>query len=319
MYAVGVDLGATNLRVVVADENGEFLVKISEHTVHEGTGWNVTAQIIRMIKEALTKSGVDLREVAGIGVGAIGPLDLRRGVILKTPNLPFEEIPIVEPLEKEFGKPVRMLNDCTTAVVGEKHFGAGKGKDNIVYVTISTGIGGGAYVDGYLLLGKDGNFCEPGHTVIDPYGKLECSCGKRGHWEAYCSGRCIPRFVKLLKEEWSVKETVLKGDFTAKDFFDAVRQGDEFALKALKLIQKFNAIGFANIIDMYDPSLITVGGSVALNNKEYIIDPLQEAVKDYIINRPPEIKATPLGGDIVLYGAVALALGLEKPRRELRD
>ena len=86
MYAVGVDLGATNLRVVVANENGEFLVKISEHTVHEGTGWNVTAQIIRMIKEALAKSGVDLREVAGIGVGAIGPLDLRSCLLYTSPS-----------------------------------------------------------------------------------------------------------------------------------------------------------------------------------------------------------------------------------------
>ncbi len=326
-YVIGVDIGATNLRVVISDEDGKFLASGSERTVKEGTGLSVSAQIGRMIHSLLSKAKISVDEIKSIGIGSIGPLDLKEGAIINTPNLPFPYIPLVSPLKEAFNKPVYLINDCTAAVVGEKHFGAGRGLENLVYVTISTGIGGGAYVDGHLLIGKDGNAAEVGHMVVDPQGRLICGCGKRGHWEAYCSGTGIPKLVKMILEERKatgysegMKSHLIAYDpdkIDAKTFFDTVRLRDSLALEILDFIGRYNAIGMANLINAYDPSLITLGGSVVLNNEEYILPYIRKYVKDYAINRIPEIKVTPLKGDIVLYGAVAIALGLEeiKPPR----
>ena len=317
-YAIGIDLGATNLRVVIADEEGHFLTRSIEPTVRKGRGIDVSRQIIKLVNRALNEVGIGVDKIGGIGVGSIGPLDLRRGTIVNTPNLPFREIPIVEPLKKAFNKPVILLNDCTTAVVGERYFGYGRGLNNIVYVTISTGIGGGAYVDGNLLLGKDGNAVEIGHIVVDFEGRLTCGCGKPGHWEAYCSGRGIPNLVKMYLREKRIEDTeilrLVGGDLdkiTAKTLFEAARLGDDVALEIVDFIGRLNAIGIANIINVYDPELITIGGSVALKNEEFILEPIKRYVKAYAINRVPRIDFTPLRDDVVLYGAVALALGLE--------
>ncbi len=321
-YAVGIDLGATNLRVVLADKNGKFKIKLSEPTVKTGTSESLISQIIELIERSIRQANIKTEEIIGIGIGSIGPLDMKRGWLLNPPNIPFRDVPIVPRLEEHFGVPATLLNDCTTAVIGEKYFGAGKEHDNLVYITISTGIGGGAYVDGHLLLGKDGNAVEVGHTVVDAEGRLICGCGKKGHWEAYCSGTGIPKLARLILEKKGIKgpeETLIlkmaKGDpskITAKIVFEAAKKRDKLALEIVDLIGRYNAAGIANVIDAYDPSLITIGGSVALYNEELILNPIRRYVIEYAINRIPEIIITPLREDVVLYGAVALALGLER-------
>ncbi len=326
-YVVGVDIGATNLRVVVADDSGTFLSHISERTVREGPGTALTAQVARLIKTALQNAGISEDAIKGIGIGSIGPLDLREGAIINTPNLPFDYVPLAKPLREKFGKPVNLLNDCTAAVVGERFFGAGKGLDNLVYITISTGIGGGAYVDGNLLIGKDGNAAEIGHMVIDPEGRLICGCGRPGHWEAYCSGSGIPKLTRLeiKKRNLTTSQTLvlqLAGgrleNITAKMVFDAAREGDSFAIDIIRMVGRYNAIGIANVINVYDPSLITIGGSVALKNKDLIFPYIHKFVDNFAVNRIPEIRPTPLGGDVVLYGAIAIALELERVRQPRR-
>lgn len=314
----GVDIGATYTRVVIADEKGRILERTKFATPREGG--QLLATIISAIRELLRRSGASERELMGIGVGSIGPLDVKRGVIVKAANLPLENVPIVEPLESEFGVNTYLVNDCVAAVIGEKHMGAGREHDNLVYITISTGIGGGVYVDGHLLLGKDGNAHEIGHMVIDAEGKLVCGCGRRGHWEAYSSGSGIPKLAKLLAEEQPelFKRSALSSkcsdplQLTSKDIYEGAKAGDPFALAVVKEAARYNAMGVANVVDLYDPSLITVGGSVALNNVELVVEPLKQMVQEYAINRVPEITTTPLGEDAGLYGAIALALGLEQ-------
>lgn len=314
---LGVDLGATNVRIALADMDGKILFKKTEKTAG-GTGLDVVRQIIEIGNNTLKSLGITKKDVKAIGIGSIGPLNLKKGLVVNPPNLRVGTIPIVEGLEKHFKTPVRLLNDCVAAVLGEKKFGAGRNLENIVYVTISTGIGGGVMVDGHLLLGKDGNAHEVGHTVVDKEGLLECGCGKRGHWEAYCSGRGIANYTRLLLKKMDAqlldKSLLTKycdGSFskmTSELFFKAVKDNDELALRILDKINILNTIGFANIIDMYDPELITVGGSVALYNSELILRPIREHVSEYAMNRLPEIKVTPLGEDIVLYGALAIAI-----------
>jgi len=314
-YAIGVDLGGTWVRVALSDERGNFIGRLQER-VDRSSEIAIVNQIIRMIRNICSRSGVEIVDLAGVGIASIGPLDLRRGVLISPPNLPFKRIPLVKPISDELGVTTFLLNDCTAAVLGEREFGVGKGVDNLVYIAIGTGIGGGAIVDGHLLLGKDGNAVEIGHNTIDVTGRLKCGCGKRGHWEAYCSGRNIPNFVRMRLEEIdekTVKSSLLfkkvDGDLSkmrTEDLFSAAKGGDKLSLQLVEEIGILNAVGFANAINAYDPALVTVGGTVALRNRKLILDPIKRYVKNYVLNRIPKITITPLGENVSLYGAIAV-------------
>lgn len=305
-HYAAVDLGATNVRVAHGSAS-RIMGRASERTDRTNGASGVAAQIIRMI------NGLGIEGLEAIGVGSIGPLDLSTGRVLDSPNLHLGAIPIVEPLTEEFRVPVGLLNDCSAAVLGELEFGAGMGLRNLAYVTLSTGLGGGAIVDGHLLIGKDGNAVEVGHFTIDPESPLVCGCGCRGHWEAYCSGSNIPNFARLLLEARGEGPTWLAGGepegLTAEALFDTAKRGDSVALEIVSEIGKINAVGFANVVNAYDPELITVGGSIALRNPDLVLGPIIENIGRHLLNRMPEIVITPLGEDIVLYGALELARG----------
>ena len=313
--AVGVDLGGTNVRVALGDEKGRILAKISERTEKTRGPEGISEQISRIIRY-LEEKEAKTRRITGIGIGSAGPLDLKRGGLMKPTNIPYDFIPLVEPLEDEFHLPTYLLNDCSAAVMGERFFGAGREHENLAYITLSTGIGGGIYVDGHLLVGKDGNATEIGHFTIDFEGRLMCGCGKRGHWEAYCSGNGIPNYVRLLlsqERRRGIEDSLLMrrvgGDLsllTAKILYDCAKAGDPLSLELTEKIGGLNSVGFACVVDAYDPSLITVGGSIALRNENLVIDPIRRGVKEHARNRVPEIKITPLRDDVVLYGALAM-------------
>jgi glucokinase len=311
-FAFGVDLGGTNVRVVLGDDGGNIIARLSEKTeVKEGPE-GVSRQIIRMIRSIKVR-GLRTEDVVGVGIGSAGPLDLKRGGLLRPTNIPYDFVPLVEPIGDALGLETRLLNDCSAAVMGERFFGAGKGVENLAYITISTGIGGGIYVDGHLLLGKDGNATEIGHFTVDYDGSLVCGCGRRGHWEAYCSGKNIPNYVELALEEKRRNEVERSSlskrcKVSAKDLYMAAEDGDSLALQIVEEIGNLNAVGFACVNDAYDPELITVGGSVTLNNKRLVIAPIRHYISEHTRNRIPEIMVTPLGEDIVLYGALALIL-----------
>jgi glucokinase len=295
----------------MGDKDG-LLEKIMERTDRENGSMGISAQIIRMIKS------FEIDGLSSIGIGSIGPIDICTGSILNTPNLPFKSIPVLEPLTFEFHVPVRMLNDCSAAVLGEKRFGAGKGLRHLVYVTLSTGLGGGAIVDGNLLVGKDGNAVEVGHLTIEADSPLACGCGKKGHWEAYSSGKNIPNFAMLLLRDTEIEGSLLlklaggsKESITSEILFTAAKKHDIVALKIVNKIGKVNAIGFANVVNIFDPQLITVGGSVALENPDLILEPILENIEKHTINRIPEIIITPLEDEAVLYGGLAMAIQYE--------
>ncbi len=305
---IAIDIGATNIRVATGDHNG-LKRKIMRPTEVTRGADGVSEQIIKLIESVRTE------EPSAIGIGSIGPINLDKGMIMNTPNYPFKNIPIEEPLVDEYKVPVTIVNDCAAAVMGEQMFGAGQGMENIVYVTISTGLGAGAIVDDNLLLGKDGNAVEAGHFSLFPDSDTICGCGCRGHWEAFSGGKNIPRFVKncVASKDWggSLLHKLAGGkieNVTAKSLYNAANQGDEYALEITDKLGEINAIGFANIVTAYDPELITVGGSIAINNQELILGPIIKNVQKYTINRVPEIKITPLGHDAVLIGALALAM-----------
>lgn len=319
-FIVGVDVGGTNVRVALGDERGRILSRLTERTDKSSGPEGVSRQIVRMIR-SLVGSGEG--RILSIGVGSAGPLDLKDGSIVRSPNIGFDYIPLVRPLEEALNAPVYLGNDCVAGVVGEKEFGYGRSYANLVYVTVSSGIGGGVFVDGHLLIGKDGNAHEIGHLTIDHVGRLVCGCGKRGHWEAYCGGANASNFIKLQlesKPHAEVEASVLYkasggewGKLSSRDLFDAAKKGDKLALEIVEEMGRLNAIGFANVTNAYDPELITVGGAIALANPELILKPIKKRIAQHSLNRIPKIRLTKLGGDVVLYGALALPKYLTRP------
>ncbi|MDI6806854.1 MAG: ROK family protein [Candidatus Aenigmarchaeota archaeon] len=304
MY-IAIDLGATNLRVGIGQN--KILEKVSEPTAKKSS--RVITQVVRLSEYLLKKYKTS---PSAVGIASIGPFNLEEGSIIP-PNLPFKKLKLVKPLEKKFKTHVHLINDCHAAVLAEKYFGAGKSVNNLVYVTLSTGIGGGAIVDGNLLLGKDGNAVHIGHTIIDFERRLRCGCGNYGCWEAYCSGANIPNFIRFLSKKIRVENSLLfklsKGlnELTSELLFECAKKDDKISMRIVDEIGRLNAIGFANMINLFDPELITVGGSIALNNPRLVLQPIKKYVRKYAINKIPEIRITPLGEDTGLLGALIVA------------
>jgi glucokinase len=297
--AIAVDIGATNLRTAIVDDKGVIKKKIIAKTVREGNSFAISKQVIGEIN--LLLKGEAKNNIRGIGVSIAGPLDYKRGGSINPPNLNFKYIPIVGPLGKAFPFPVVFYNDCNVGVLAEKFFGDGKKVKNVVYITISTGVGGGVFMDGRLLLGKDGNAAEVGHITVDTLYNLPCTCKYgSGHWEAYASGRNIPKFFKA----WAKK---LNLDFrcpnSAKDIFDAAKVRNKICLGFIEELGKINGRGISNVIAAYDPELIVLGGSVILNNSQLILKPAQKHIEKFL--RQPKIKVSILGENTPLLGAAA--------------
>jgi len=302
--AVAVDLGGTNVRVALVSEKGKILKKAKEQTVKKGrNGIVITHQITRLIQTIVEVIGK--KQVVGIGIFSAGPLDYKRGGPVHAPNIPFPYVPLVGPISKSFSLPVFLLNDAKAAALGEKHFGAGKKVRNLVYITISTGIGGGAIVDGNLLLGKGGNATEIGHFTVDTTYSFPCGCKNgAGHWECLASGANIPLFFKFWVRH--TKKHITFRAQKARDIFEQARRKNNIAVEFLDELAKINARAVSSIIVAYDPELITLGGAVALNNPKFIIDGINKYVDHYL--ELPKIQITKLGEDISLLGAAAAVL-----------
>ncbi len=313
-FLVGVDLGGTWIRAALADRDANILEK-SREAVNVSDSTAIGRQIVRSVLFLCKRRHIEPKSMIGVGVASAGPLIMKQGVLIRPTNLPFEKVLITEPVSRELGVPCFLINDCSGAALAERRFGAAKGIENFVYVTISTGIGAGAIVNDTLLHGKDGNSHEVGHFTIDYTGRLICGCGRRGHWEAYCSGKNIPNFVRMRYEETdpeTTKKSLLSrknlSKLTAADLFAHAKAGDSLATQLVEEIGALNAIGFGNVVSAYDPALITVGGTVVLRNSDAVLTPIKKSLPEHSSSRPPKIAVTSLGEDAVTYGAIASVL-----------
>jgi len=311
-HYVGVDLGATNVRAAVADDEGDVLAVHRANTPNGPTGIAVTEAVLECIREACEAAAVDSSEIRAVGIGSIGPLDLAEGAIDNPANLPdtIERIPLTGPVGELVGSDrVYLHNDTIAGVIGERYY-SNRNPDDMVYLTISSGIGAGVCVDGEVLSGWDGNAGEVGHMVVDPRGRRTCGCGREGHWEAYCSGNNIPEYARLLADDAGRFDTDLSlddPDFSAVDVFASAGE-DDFADHVIEQVAHWNALGVANVVQAYAPLVVYVGGAVALNNEALVVDPIRERLVDLVFNNVPDVQLTNLGDDVVLKGAIASAL-----------
>ncbi|MFB6074885.1 MAG: ROK family protein [Haloarculaceae archaeon] len=307
----GVDLGATHIRAVVGDETGRRLGGYKGDTPSGPTGIEVTEAVLETLRRACDDADVSPSAVEAAGIGSFGPLDLAEGVVENPSNLPdyIDRVPLTGPVENLIeSENVYLHNDANAGVIGERFY-SDRNPDDMVYLTISTGIGAGIAVDGHVLSGWDGNAGEIGHLKLDPEGRLPCGCGCEGHWESYCSGESIPRYARLLHDEDPVDTSLpIDGELDAATVFEHAKEGDAFAEHVLDRVAHYNSIGIANVVHAYAPLVIYVGGAVAMHNPEAVLDPIRERIDDMIMSNIPDIQLTTLGDDVVVMGALASAL-----------
>ncbi|WP_254543205.1 ROK family protein [Halomarina pelagica] len=310
-YYVGVDLGATNVRAVVADGEATILGRSRERTPDGPTGIAVTETVLSAIRGACEDAGVAPGEISAAGIGSFGPLDLTEGTVENPANLPeaIDRIPLTGPVANLVGTDrVHLHNDTNAGVIGQRYFSE-RNPDDMVYLTMSSGIGAGVCVDGHVLRGWDGNAGEVGHMTVDPEGRMTCGCGHDGHWEAYCSGNNVPRYARLVHETEGVPTDLPLDDpdFDAAAVFAAVDE-DPLAERVIHRFSDWNTMGVANLCHAFAPLVVYVGGAVALNNPDLVLDPIRERLGDQVMVNVPDVELTTLGDDVVVLGALASAL-----------
>lgn len=315
-HIIAVDLGGTQIRAALCDPRGQIFKRVARPTrAHEGPD-AVLARIQQSIAEAA--EGTNLDAVAGIGIGAPGPLDPATGTILRAPNLPgWDNMPLRNLISAQFGRPTFLGNDANVAGLAEATYGAARGIKDLVYLTISTGIGSGVISDGRMLLGARGLAAEAGHTIIKPDGP-KCGCGNRGCLEALAAGPAISRDVVGRLKAGKVGKTskVLKlagGDLSKVDariVGEAAAAGDKLAINAFRRAGKYLGLGITNLLHLFNPRMVVLGGSVTKAGP-LLFDPMWEVLRQTAMPGYLDglaIVPAALGDDVGLLGALALAV-----------
>lgn len=292
-----VDIGGTNTLVGIGDSEFQVVDKFETKEFLK----NVDKQLDQIISST-KHSREDLDAVA---IAAAGPID-RKEKTFRPPNFSGEGLEKVDlgKAFEDFGE-IYIINDGTSAVLGEYYYGE-HDVENLVYLTISSGIGAGVILEGNPVQAWNGNFAEVGHMKISER-EVECGCGRTGHWEAYSSGENLPQMGKKL----------FNTDFEdAKEIFEAGEKGVPEAQKVMELMHEANVTGVANITNLFNPEKIILGGAIPLNHSEIILEGLKDRVEQEAINKAPEIGICDLGERSVIHGLRAVCNGEFKPSRD---
>jgi glucokinase len=311
---IGIDIGGTKIAVSLAGRSGEIKKRVIFPTRVRESSKDSIQEIISAISCLLSDNGNE-RELAGIGVGVPGWINNKLGIIEASPNLPgWERVPIKKILERRFRVKVGVENDANAAALGELYFGAGRGVSDFVYVTVSTGIGGGIIANGKLVGGAQNVGGEIGHTTVVPGGRGRlCSCGKRGCLEAYASGTAIAKFVQSKLAAGSKSNyfnQFKRSDITGKVVSEAASGGDKLAIQARENAADFLGIGLAGLMMTLNPAKVIIGGGV-VTSQEHFWKPMVQAIKREcwpVHFKNCKIVRSELGGMVGDLGAIALAL-----------
>ncbi|MFX0181199.1 MAG: ROK family protein [Candidatus Hodarchaeota archaeon] len=318
-YIVGIDIGGTWIRAAICSMDLiEENIKIKTTRTLKEHEYSISNSIILLISELLAEYDISNEEIIGIGLTSAGPLDLEKGEVFNNANLGFKVIPLVKPLQDRFPEiPIYLMNDCNASVLGIHYFEAEEyEKDNLVYITMSTGIGGGVICNGHLLQGKEGNAAEIGHGIVEPHSDHKCNCGAYGCWEVFSSGTGIKDRALEALETSTLNSKILMfmvdndpSRITAKEIFQAAKGADKFSKSIIEMSLYYNKIGVGLVNNFYDCSSIYFGGSLMKDHALIIPSLIEQFERDplqFTINHPPNIKVTRHLDDIGVRGALVL-------------
>ncbi|MCI6061655.1 MAG: ROK family glucokinase [Dorea sp.] len=307
-YCFGVDIGGTTVKIGLFTTEGELLEKWEIKTRTENKGEAILPDIAESLKRKMEEKGLAVQEMSGIGIGIPAPVDAK-GVVQNTANLGWGYKEVKREMEELTGLPVEAGNDANVAALGEMWLGAGKGRENMIMVTLGTGVGGGVIVNGRPLVGAHGAGGEIGHLCVNYEETEHCGCGKTGCLEQYASATGIARLARKRLEKDDA-DTVLRGrHLSAKSVFDALKEGDKVAEEIVEEFGEYLGHALANLAAVTDPAVIVIGGGVSRAGEillGYVEKNFQK--KAFFSNKDTEFVLATLGNDAGICGAAKLIL-----------
>ncbi len=314
MTYIGVDIGGTNLKAGLVNEEGQVLalkkMKIAEIDNQE----TLTRTMVSMIQDLAAAADIPLDQIASVGVGVPGAVEIRSGSILYTCNLPLRNVPLRRLFHRYLQIPLYIENDANCAAVAEYYVGAGRNSKRFVTITLGTGIGGGIIHNGKIFHGSNGMAGEVGHMCIVADGEL-CPCGRRGCWEQYASASALKRLTQqaLERNPHSILARVVAengGAVSGRSAFIAARQGDPVGQRVCDMYIRYLSIGIANLINIFQPDTLAIGGGVSHEADTQLLIPVQQQVAKESIpcnrDKMTRIVKAQLGNDAGIVGAALL-------------
>ncbi len=307
MY-IGIDLGGTNIKGGIVKASGEIIHKdmIPTNAGREYT--EIIKDIAGLISKMLEDTKIDIENIKSIGVGNPGTCDAENGIVIFASNIGFQNVPMREELSKYFSVPIFIENDANCAALGEYSVLEGD-IENMVFITLGTGVGGGLIINKKLYTGKNGTAAEVGHMVINTNGNA-CNCGGRGCWETYASVTALINQTKEYIKENPMSPLAIAGKdgVTGRTAFDLAKKGDEGAKKVVKTWIKYISCGVISIINLLQPEVLMIGGAISKEG-DYLINPIIEYQENNTYSQDVEITkimAARLGNDAGLIGSAFL-------------
>lgn len=318
---LGIDLGGTKILTAVANVQGKMLSRDHSITPAKEGQEAVLNSILESVNRALDQAHMAAADLTAIGVGAPGLSNPETGILFTSPHLPgWKDVPLRDIIEKQLGRKAFLINDANAAAVGELYFGAGRGARNFIYITVSTGIGGGIIIDGKIYTGSAGTAGELGHMVIDDEGP-HCNCGNNGCWETLSSGTALAREARRRIKEGAATSILKYTDeniekINAEAIHEAAQAGDKLANELIAWSAYYLGIGLANLINIFNPEVIVIGGGLS-NIGDMLLKPaFEEAGRRAFKQSYQAVRfaRAELGRNSGVLGAAAYAL--EKIRLE---
>ena len=307
---IGIDVGGTNVKIALVSDKGKIIYSNSIPTRAE-MGYEYTINSMKdAVRDLLKETKMKASDIEGMGFGFPGQIDCKKGVVRLAPNIPgWVNVPIASIMEKEFGIPTRVDNDVRTATLGELNYGAGVGCENLVCITVGTGIGSGLVVNGKLVRGANNAAGEIGHIKLNMQGGPLCGCGDRGCLEAYASGPSIVAMAEeYIRGGKSTKYRELANpDITPYIVAVAAKEGDPVARQIFRIMGEYIGMGLTSVVNLLNPEKIIIGGGVA-DAGDILLDPIRETIakRAMTIQREVEVVPAQLGNTAGVIGASLL-------------
>lgn len=314
MNLMGIDIGGTKTAVCIGTEAGVIMASRRISSVSESIE-SYREALIALCHTVLDEAGITGNQLDAIGISAPGPMDCKRGILIAPPNNPgWRNVPIAAMVQAAFKAPVYCNNDANACALAEMLFGEHKGTQNLLYLTFSTGMGGGVIANGKLIQGNADAGGEVGHFVLDPNGPV-CGCGHKGCWEAYVGGRAVAKLLKEKIQRGNIKTSIVDkagglDGINIQAFEAAAREGDPFAVAEWDQFAERMAQGVGGLIMVLNPDVVILG-TIAIHCGDFIMKPILEKLPKYTWEGPLKgcaIAPSSLGGKIGDLAALGVAL-----------